>query len=371
MEGGPSCPRRGDPAPGREVPGRLRPLLCGGPEPRRSRARTRPEGGDRIEPACRGEETPSGTAGLPRHHPDRRAGRRSPGPGRRAGGRFRRPWRQGREGGAGLCHRGRDRRQCTLAAGRRNRQRGNEDHARDPAEDRRRSCSPPRRRGATALPGHRTLTPEPPGATQEGGRKPETNVPERPKTDEQDKPATDRYGDPLPRGAAGSPGGLCASAPASSITRFAFAPDGKALALRSSATALVCLWDPDTGKELRRLLGQTSAGVEIGWVTSIAFSPNGVLAAPGTPMGKTTSAFGRWARGKNSCASRRMDVRTSMRPLSPLTERFWRREATTGRSLSGMRQRPICSGGPPIKVPSVLSRSVRTARPSRRGERAE
>jgi WD40 repeat protein len=88
----------------------------------------------------------------------------------------------------------------------------------------------------------------------------------------QDPPLTDRYGDPLPKGAIFRLGTVrfCQPFP----WCLAFSPDGRILA-SGGYDNRIRFWDPDTGKELRRLEGHT------GSVNGIAFSADGKWLASG------------------------------------------------------------------------------------------
>src|SRR4051794_41987119 len=80
---------------------------------------------------------------------------------------------------------------------------------------------------------------------------------------------TDRPGAPLPTGAAAR-FGTVRLRHGGGVTCVAFAPDGKPLA-SSSLDRTVRLWDPATGRELRRFEGHKAA------VESVAFAPDGKL----------------------------------------------------------------------------------------------
>src|SRR5262249_31119535 len=82
----------------------------------------------------------------------------------------------------------------------------------------------------------------------------------------------DQYGDPLPPGARARLGTVRLQS-----GEPIFSPDGKLLAtLEYNDGSVVCLWDYDTGKLVRRFMSQQ------GRIDRIAFSPNGDwLAAAG------------------------------------------------------------------------------------------
>jgi hypothetical protein len=105
-------------------------------------------------------------------------------------------------------------------------------------------------------------------------------------------PATKQPGrerDALPEGAIARLGGADSSG---DVFCVAVAPDGKALATGGS-DGVVRLWDPDTGKELRRFTGHD------GWVFSVAFSPDGQALASGG-KDRTVRVWG-VATGKELC----------------------------------------------------------------------
>src|SRR5947209_8509798 len=83
----------------------------------------------------------------------------------------------------------------------------------------------------------------------------------------QEAPRTDNYGDPLPDGAVARIG-TTRLRHAGWAIMVAFSPDGKLLA-SSGNDNLVRLWDPETGREVRRIEGHT------GWVNTVTFAPDG------------------------------------------------------------------------------------------------
>ena len=87
------------------------------------------------------------------------------------------------------------------------------------------------------------------------------------------RPRTDLRGDPLPPGAFARLG-TSRFLHGANIRSLAYSPDGRVLA-SSGDDALIHLWDPTTGKELKRLDGHK------GPVWTIAFSPDGDRLASG------------------------------------------------------------------------------------------
>ncbi len=90
--------------------------------------------------------------------------------------------------------------------------------------------------------------------------------------------AFDRYGDPLPAGAIGRLGTVRFHH-GSEIASVAYSPDGKVVA-SAAYDGSVCLWEPDTGRLLRRLKAPDS------WPERLAFSPNGAVLACATRQGE-------------------------------------------------------------------------------------
>jgi WD40 repeat protein len=84
-----------------------------------------------------------------------------------------------------------------------------------------------------------------------------------------DPPRTDCHGDPLPPGAVARFGTTRLRTGASHV---AYSPDGKVLA--SVSRQAIVLWDPKSGKEIRRLGAERGIGA-----TSLAFAPAGKLLA--------------------------------------------------------------------------------------------
>src|SRR5262245_53222514 len=72
------------------------------------------------------------------------------------------------------------------------------------------------------------------------------------------------------------------------VDSAAFSADGKCLATISGSTRAVYLWEPTTGKLVRKL----SAGSEL--VDSIAFAPDAPLLAAGRERGVTIWRTGTW-----------------------------------------------------------------------------
>jgi RNA polymerase sigma factor (sigma-70 family) len=130
---------------------------------------------------------------------------------------------------------------------------------------------------------------------QEGERKAGTNAPERPKIEDQAQAATDRFGDPLPHGAVARLGTV-RFRPGTSIDCVTFAPDGKVLAC-GGVDGMVSLWDADTGKNLRRLGGRLDAFGDRGWVSSLAFSPDGKTLAVGHGNAEGPNLLSLWDVG--------------------------------------------------------------------------
>src|SRR5262249_18748571 len=83
---------------------------------------------------------------------------------------------------------------------------------------------------------------------------------------------TDRHGDPLPSGAPARLGTIRLRH-GGYVSHVAFSPDGKAL-VSVGGDHSIRLWDPKTGKEIRRL-----GGKDVFYASSFAFSPDGKMLA--------------------------------------------------------------------------------------------
>ena len=86
------------------------------------------------------------------------------------------------------------------------------------------------------------------------------------------KVRTDRHGDPLPPGATARLGTIRLRH-GGYVSHVAFSPDGKAL-VSVGGDYTIRLWDPKTGKEIRRL-----GGKDVFYTQSFAFSPDGKMLA--------------------------------------------------------------------------------------------
>jgi WD40 repeat protein len=71
------------------------------------------------------------------------------------------------------------------------------------------------------------------------------------------------------------------------IESAAFSADGRLLATATGGTRLVHLWEPSTGKLVRKLNGDWPSGVGLGAVKSVCFAPQAPLLAAGTDRSVT------------------------------------------------------------------------------------
>ena len=69
------------------------------------------------------------------------------------------------------------------------------------------------------------------------------------------------------------------------IESAAFSADGQFLATATGGTRTVYLWEPTTGKLVRKLEGNDSPDPNLNKVKSVAFAPDAPLLAAGTARG--------------------------------------------------------------------------------------
>jgi RNA polymerase sigma factor (sigma-70 family) len=113
---------------------------------------------------------------------------------------------------------------------------------------------------------------------------------------ESGKPRVDQHGDPLPPGAVARLGTV-RFRPGGNVYSVAYAPGGKVLASGCSDGS-VRLWDPKTGKEIRRFIGRPEQPNSYNFVESIAFSPDGKTLAAGYGNGESMVRLWDMATGK-------------------------------------------------------------------------
>ena len=80
------------------------------------------------------------------------------------------------------------------------------------------------------------------------------------------------------------------------IESAAFSADGRYLATATGNTRLVYLWDPSTGKLVRKLDGNWPSGLGLGSVKSVCFAPQAPLLAAGSARSERA-----WSRVANTC----------------------------------------------------------------------
>src|SRR5262245_49347952 len=79
------------------------------------------------------------------------------------------------------------------------------------------------------------------------------------------------------------------------IESMAFAPDGRFLATATGGTRTVYLWEPTTGKLVRKLTGDWPDGHRgLGSVLSVGFAPGAPLLAAGTSRSVTLWRTDTW-----------------------------------------------------------------------------
>lgn len=78
------------------------------------------------------------------------------------------------------------------------------------------------------------------------------------------------------------------------IESAAFSADGRFLATTTGITRMVYLWEPTTGKLVRKLTGDWLDGRQLGAVESVAFAPGAPLLAAGTQRSVTVWRTDTW-----------------------------------------------------------------------------